>query len=138
MTFARESDCRLFSKAWFGPQAEGPPGHAHGGSVAAVLDHTMGVAAWVAGYPVLGASITINFLKKLPLGEIVTVETWVSGRDGKKVTTQGRIYDADPNAPYSTGEGIFILQRLEAFTKLVGHGDELKSHMKDAPVEPAQ
>ena len=90
------------------------------------------------GYPVLGASITINFLKKLPLGEIVTVETWVSGRDGKKVTTQGRIYDADPNAPYSTGEGIFILQRLEAFTKLVGHGDELKSHMKDAPVEPAQ
>ena len=46
--FVRESDCRLLSKVWFGPQAEGPPGHAHGGSQAAILDHTMGVAAWVA------------------------------------------------------------------------------------------
>ena len=136
--FVRESDCRMFSKAWFGPQAEGPPGHAHGGSMAAILDHTMGVAAWVAGYPVLAASITIDFVKKLPLGGIVTVETWVSGREGKKVTTQGRIYDTDPDAPYSTGEGIFILQRLDAFTNLAGHGDVLKSHMKDTPVEPAE
>ena len=136
--FVRESDCRMFSKAWFGPQAEGPPGHAHGGSMAAVLDHTMRVAAWVAGYQVLAASITIDFRKKLPLGEIVTVETWVSGRDGKKVSTEGRIYGADRDAPYSTGEGTFILQRIETFAKLAGHGDVLKGHMKDTPVEPVE
>lgn len=135
--FVRESDCRLRSKVWFGPQAEGPPGHAHGGSQAAVLDHTMGVGAWVAGFPVLAASITVDFRRKLPLGRVLTVETWVSRRAGKKVLTAGRIYDGDFEKPYSTGKGIFILQSLESFTELAGHGDDLKGRMKEVPVEPA-
>src|SRR5579859_3317215 len=32
---------------------QGPPGHAHGGAIAAVLDEVMGAAVWRAGHPVL-------------------------------------------------------------------------------------
>jgi len=134
--FVRESDYRLRSKVWFGPQAEGPPGHAHGGSQAAVLDHTMGIAAWVAGHPVLAASITIDFRQKLPLGKILNVETWVSEREGKKVFTAGRIYNEDFEKPYSTGEGIFILQRLESFIENAGPDAQSKSPREEIPVEP--
>ena len=117
--YLRESDGRLVSRVWFGPHAEGPPGHAHGGSVAAVLDHTMGVAAWVAGHPVLAASITINFRHKLPLRRVCTVETWVSKSNGKKVITQGQIYGENPERPYSTSEGLFITQDIEKFAGLL-------------------
>ena len=36
--FRRESDGAMMGKAWFGPMTQGPPGHAHGGSMAALLD----------------------------------------------------------------------------------------------------
>ncbi len=117
--FVRESDKRLFAKVWFGPQAEGPPGHAHGGSMAAVLDHTMGIGAWVAGHPVLAATITINFHAKLRLGTVVLSECWVDRIDGKKVYTIGRLYADDPERPFASGQGLFILQGIEAFKGLL-------------------
>ena len=131
--YLREADHHLVSKVWFGPDAQGPPGHAHGGSMAAVLDHTMGLAAWVTGHPVLAASITINFKHSLPLGNICTVETWVEEVEGKKVLTAGKIYLDDPENPYSTGEGLFISQELERFKGLVEkqEHDEINAKLLD-------
>ena len=82
--FIRENDKRLIAKAWFGPQAEGPPGHAHGGSMAAVLDHVMGFSAWVAGHPVVARKIAVEFHRKLPLGTVALAEAWVSDVQDKK------------------------------------------------------
>ena len=48
--YRRDRDGALVGKIWFGPGAEGPPGHAHGGSMAAVLDEAMGAGAWLAGH----------------------------------------------------------------------------------------
>ena len=117
--FVRESDHRMFTKVWWGPDAEGPPGHGHGGSMAAVLDHCMGITCWVSGHPVVAATITINFHRSIPLGNIYTVETWVEKVEGKKCYTHGEIYLDDPARPYSTGSGLFIIQDLERFKGLV-------------------
>ena len=114
--FVRERDHRLFGKLWYGPEATGPPGHAHGGSIAAVLDHVMGFACWVAGYPVVAANISINFLVSVPLRTVCTVECWVDGVDGKKVVTQGRIFDPEaPDTVFATGDGLFIQQPMDRF-----------------------
>lgn len=123
--YLRDDDQHMVSKVWFGPEAQGPPGHAHGGSMAAVLDHTMGIAAWVTGTPVVAAQITINFLRSLPLGSTCTVETWVDRVEGKKVYTRGRIYLEDEEKPYSSGEGLFIVQDLERFKGLVASEEHL-------------
>ena len=130
--FVRESDKRLFAKVWFGPLAEGPPGHAHGGSVAAVLDHTMGISAWVAGYPVLAASITINFHSKLRLGTVAIAECWVDRIEGRKVYTSGRLYAGDRDKPVATGQGLFILQEIEAFKGLLAKDATLTENMERA------
>jgi acyl-coenzyme A thioesterase PaaI-like protein len=130
--FVRESDRRLFAKVWFGPHAEGPPGHAHGGGMAAVLDHTMGIGAWVAGYPVLAASITINFHAKLPLGIIAVSECWVDRVEGKKVYTAGRLYADDPDKPFATGQGLFILHEIEAFKGLLTADATVAENLKRA------
>lgn len=47
--FRRNEDDALLATVWFGSKAEGPPHHAHGGSIAAVLDEAMGASAWICG-----------------------------------------------------------------------------------------
>lgn len=116
--FVRERDTRLFGKAWFGPNTIGPPGHAHGGSMAAVLDEAMGFAAWVAGHAVLAAKITIEFHNMLPIGTDATLEAWVEEKDGRKVMVKGRIKDPDSGKSFAEGEGLFITlkgEHLELF-----------------------
>jgi acyl-coenzyme A thioesterase PaaI-like protein len=117
--YRREADGALCAKVWFGYGAEGPPGHAHGGSMAAVLDEAMGFAAWVNGHPVVAATITINFRKRLPLEKVLHVECFVDSVDAKKVTTKGRIHDPESGAVFSEGEGTFVKQPIESFGRLI-------------------
>jgi acyl-coenzyme A thioesterase PaaI-like protein len=128
--FVRDEDHRMFTKVWWGPHAEGPPGHGHGGSMAAVLDHAMGIAAWVSGHAVVAASINIDFHASIPLGEIYMVETWVNRVEGKKVYTEGRIYLDEFEKPYSSGTGLFIIQPLKKFTSLVDSSRHLPENLE--------
>jgi acyl-coenzyme A thioesterase PaaI-like protein len=89
--FRAPADDRLVGRAWFGPETEGPPGHAHGGSIAAVLDETLGAVAWAAGHPVVVASLNVDFRQMLPLGTDATFETWIDHIEGRKVHTRGRL-----------------------------------------------
>ncbi|RLD45010.1 MAG: PaaI family thioesterase [Bacteroidetes bacterium] len=111
--FIRESDKRFFGKVFFGEATQGPPGHAHGGSMAAVLDEAMGFSAWIAGHTVVAAKITVEYLQMLPVNSTVTVEAWVESVDGRKVMTKGKIYSDDD--VFSTSEGLFINIPAEKF-----------------------
>lgn len=108
----------LHALAWWGPGAEGPPGHAHGGSMAAVLDEGMGFAAWYAGYPVVAATITVNFRQRLPLGIVHGVTCCVTRVDKAKVHTTGSIFHRDTGEEYANASGLFIVQPLESFGNL--------------------
>lgn len=74
--YAEEEKC-LYAKVWFGIGAEGPPGHVHGGALAATLDEAMGFACWVSGFPVLAKRIEVFFRRKVPLRKGYTVRAWV-------------------------------------------------------------
>ena len=104
--FRRPEDRRLVGKAWFGPGAEGPPGHAHGGSIAAVLDEAMGAAAWTAGHIVVAVRLDTSFQRMLPLGTDATLEAWVDRVEGIKAFARGHILDDE--GPTVEAEGIFI------------------------------
>jgi len=111
--FIRKSDKRFFGKVYFGQEAQGPPDHAHGGSMAAVLDEAMGFAAWISGQTVVAAKITVEYFKMLPTGSVVTVEAWVESVKGRKVTTKGKIYAGEK--VFSSSEGLFINIPAEKF-----------------------
>ena len=89
--FRRGNETTLLARAWFGPGAEGPPGHAHGGSVAAVLDEALGASAWLAGHQVVVARLVVDFREMVPLGTDATVEASVVAVDGRKVTCRARM-----------------------------------------------
>jgi len=90
--YYRDSDGDLKARIWFGPETEGPPGHAHGGSIAAVMDEVLGLVAWAAGYPIVVGTLSIRFRSMLPLEKVVTVEGKVIAVEGRKVRVEGRIY----------------------------------------------
>ncbi|NOZ39464.1 MAG: PaaI family thioesterase [Planctomycetes bacterium] len=118
--YFQPKDGRLVGKAWFGPGAQGPPGHAHGGSISALLDEAMGSAAWIDGLTVVAAEITIKFVEMLPLGLEVLFEAWVEKVKGRKVTTAGQVVGVDGTV-YGKGTGLFIVIDVEKFKEVLGN-----------------
>ena len=97
----------LSAKAWFGPGAEGPPGFAHGGSVAAVLDEALGGAAWLAGHPVVVARLSVDMREMVPLGTDATVRARVERVDGRKIYTRAELTDGD--VVFASGEALCVV-----------------------------
>jgi len=83
--------------------------------MAAVLDEGMGFSAWHGGYPVVAATITVNFRQRLPLGKVHGVTCRITRVERAKVYTAGRIYDLETGDEYANAEGLFIVQPLESF-----------------------
>ena len=93
--YYRNFDGALVARVWFGPETEGPPGHAHGGAIAAVLDEVLGLAAWAAGYAIVVGKLNIHFQKLLPLRTVVQVDSSIVSAEGRKVLVRGRIHGPD-------------------------------------------
>lgn len=91
--YYRDANKHLHARFWFGPDAGGPPGHAHGGAVAAVMDEALGLAAWAAGYPIVVGNLNVSFRAMLPLEKVVTLESEVISVEGRKITVHGRLFD---------------------------------------------
>lgn len=89
--YYRNQEQQLRARIWFGPETEGPPGHVHGGAMAAVLDEVLGLAAWAAGYPIVVGNLNVSFRQLLPLEQVVTVESDIVSAAGRKIMVYGRI-----------------------------------------------
>lgn len=111
-------DRRLVGRAWFGPGAQGPPDHSHGGSIAAVLDEAMGAAAWSSGYVVVAARLVTDFRRMIPLGTDAFLEAWVDRVEERKVWTAGRLLRAD-GEPFAEAEGLFLKLDPERYRPLI-------------------
>ncbi|MEK6543196.1 MAG: PaaI family thioesterase [Elusimicrobiota bacterium] len=105
--FKRDKDAALMALAWFGPNTQGPPEHAHGGSISAVLDESLGAAAWLAGYRVVTMRLVTEFRKMIPLQTDTLVETKIERVDRRKVVVSGQITDRKGQL-FATGTGFFI------------------------------
>jgi acyl-coenzyme A thioesterase PaaI-like protein len=87
---------------------QGPPGYAHGGSLIALLDETMGAAAWSLGYRCVAANLQFNLRQSVPLGMEVTVTAEVAHVEGRKVFTVGQILLPE-GAVAVEAQGLFII-----------------------------
>lgn len=104
--YYRDGEQQLQARIWFGPETEGPPGNAHGGSVAALFDEVLGLAAWAAGYPIVVGNLNVSFRKMLPLQKVVTLESKVISAAGRKVMVHGRLCHGE--TVYAEGECLCI------------------------------
>jgi acyl-coenzyme A thioesterase PaaI-like protein len=99
---------RLYARAWFGRATQGPPGHVHGGAMAAALDEAMGGACWINGHRAVAAKISVSFLEMLRLESETTIEAWVERVDGRKILLRATLVDAN-GQPIAESDGLFIV-----------------------------
>jgi acyl-coenzyme A thioesterase PaaI-like protein len=114
--FVRDEDAHVVGRVWFGPLAEGPPGHAHGGSIAAVLDELMGSAAWLAGHRVVAVKLDVEFKKAIRLGTTATFAARVTSSEGRKIVVTSEMFLPD-GALAATGHGTFLVIDMERLLK---------------------
>lgn len=107
MSYFRNQEQNLVARVWFGPVTEGPPGHAHGGSIAAVLDEALGLAAWSEGHPVVVGNLNVSFRQLLPLQTVVQVNTRLISVQGRKVMVHGDVCSLE-GVVIATGEALCI------------------------------
>ena len=104
--YFRDQAQQLRARIWFGPETEGPPGNAHGGAIAAVLDEVLGLAAWATGFPIVVGNLNVSFRGLLPIEQVVTVETDIISIAGRKIMVHGRICRGE--TVYAEGECLCI------------------------------
>ena len=110
--FRKPGEPVLYAKAWFGPKTMGPPGHVHGGAMAATLDEAMGAACWMNGHPVVAATITISFLEMLPVQTETIVEATIVSIDGRKIQLRATLKNPS-GLIVAEGSGLFVVLRDE-------------------------
>ena len=120
--FRNPSDNFIAGRAWFGPGTEGPPGHAHGGSMASLLDEAMGLATFYLGKPALARNIDVSFDKPLPIKTTVRFEAWIEKTEGRKVFAKSQLFRGDGEVA-CRASGLFLQlnpDNLGPFVKALG------------------
>ncbi len=87
---------------------EGPPGRAHGGVVAALIDETMGALMPVLGLMAFTGRLAIDLLAAAPLGVELEFRAWLASREGRRlhVGCEGTA----AGVVFTRAEGIFVEQ----------------------------
>ena len=115
--FRKPDEPDLYAKAWFGSKTMGPPGHVHGGAMAATLDEAMGAVCWMNGHHVVAATITINFLSMLPIDSETIVHATIDRVEGRKIHLRSKLKDPSGRV-VAEGSGLFIVLKDEALKAL--------------------
>ena len=115
--FRKPNEPELYAKAWFGVKTMGPPGHVHGGAMAAALDEAMGAVCWMNSHRVVAATITVKFLAMLPIETETILEASIARLDGRKVSTRSSLTDPK-GQKVAEAEGLFIILKDQTLRAL--------------------
>lgn len=85
----------------------GPPGYAHGGVLATLIDEAMGTANWFAGNRGVSVHLSFDYNRPVPIGATIYITGKVERREGRKVFTSGMVVLDDGTAAVN-GSGIFV------------------------------
>jgi hypothetical protein len=100
---------RTQGRVRFAAAYQGPPGHAHGGMVAAMYDELLGRSQLAAGFT---GSITVTYRRPTPLHRDLDVAAWVDRADGRKRWVHGTCHL--DGVLLTEAEGLFIAPRQGA------------------------
>lgn len=78
-------------RASFGAAYEGPPGHVHGGYLAAAFDEVLGLVQSTAGKPGMTGTLTVRYRRPTPLRTELTFTGRIERIEGRKIFTVGTV-----------------------------------------------
>ena len=107
---------RVHGRGTFVTAYEGPPGHVHGGYVAAAFDEVLGFANALSGTPGMTGTLTVRYRRPTPLYTELRFEARYERSEGRKIFTSGQLWAGDVLC--AEAEGLFIsvdFSRFRAF-----------------------
>jgi acyl-coenzyme A thioesterase PaaI-like protein len=98
----------ILAKVRFGPATVGPPGHVHGGAIAAVLDEAMGLSVALAGQPGMTAELHVRFRKPVPLNSVAIIQPRIREHRARRVGVRADLVDAGTGTIYANASAVFV------------------------------
>jgi acyl-coenzyme A thioesterase PaaI-like protein len=87
---------------------EGGPGVAHGGWTAAALDEILGHLVILSGHMAVTGSLTVEFLKPVPIERELEVRAWLERREDGRWHNVGELRLISTGALLARATGIFV------------------------------
>lgn len=117
-TYDEDRNC-FVSRFRLDKRYTGPPGHAHGGIIATILDEAMGKVNKLRNVVAVTAEITVNYLKPVPLNKPLRVESRELKVKGRRHINTGEILNKKGEM-LARGRGLFIaIDPHKMFAKFV-------------------
>lgn len=85
----------VMGDAVFTEPYEGPPGHCHGGFIAAAFDEVLGMTQSLTGRPGMTGKLSVTYRSPTPLHKNIHFKGWVEKVDGRKIFTKGTAHHGD-------------------------------------------
>lgn len=86
-----DEDSVVISRLSCSAKEEGGPRVAHGGWTAGVMDELVGHALTMRGEFVVTGTLTVKFVRPVPIEWPLLGRSWISGREGRKVFVEATI-----------------------------------------------
>lgn len=106
---------------------EGPPNHTHGGWVAAVLDHFMGMAQMRSGAPGMTGGLEVRYLKPTPLNLKLDLVAELTRLSDRKTRVDAELRCGDEVT--ASASAVFVKPRSAIFTEGSTTIDDLKGFL---------
>jgi len=106
LSIARSGELTARATATFGTAYEGPPGHVHGGWIAAAFDEVLGYVQSLGGNPGMTGRLTVHYRRPTPLHVELRFEARLVREDGRKIFTEAQVFAGDTLTAES--EGLFL------------------------------
>ncbi|MFT5484705.1 MAG: hypothetical protein ACI9GW_003373 [Halieaceae bacterium] len=113
-------DGRAFGKTRFGWLYEGPPGHVHGGYVAAIFDQFMGMAQIIGGNPGRTGHLNTRYHSPTPLNVDLRLYGDIIKQEGRKTVITATLYAGETLT--ASSEALFITPRDGHILPMSGGG----------------
>jgi uncharacterized protein (TIGR00369 family) len=108
LTETVSSDGVLRADVRLGKEHEGGPDVVHGGSLCGILDEVMGHAVMSRGIMVVTSSLTVDFLKPVPILVPLLAHARVVGADGRRFTVEGELELPNTGQTLARGRGTWV------------------------------
>lgn len=108
---------------------EGGPKVAHGGWTAATLDEMLGTVAMLHKTLTVTKSLSVEFLKPVPIGQPLKGRSWNSHKEGHRWHNVGEITLAATGVVLGRATGVFSERKPDHFQK---HDAWLAAELSDA------
>ena len=110
-----------------GPDYQGATGFIHGGIIATVLDEVMSKVSRFSEATAVTAELRVEYLRPIRVGQPLSVEGFLTARDGRQLYHQGEIRD-DRGELLARGKARFaIIDREEYIKKVMAERDGAKA-----------